>query len=74
MKLPQVSWRDVIRALSKKGFKVVRQKGSHMVLKDDKGNVAVVPRHETIKKGTLLSILQQAKLSRSEFLELLRDP
>jgi predicted RNA binding protein YcfA (HicA-like mRNA interferase family) len=74
VKLPQVSWRDVVRALEKKGFEVKRQRGSHMVLEDDKGNVAVVPRHKVIKRGTLLSILKQAKLSRSEFLELLRDP
>ncbi|MEV0004817.1 type II toxin-antitoxin system HicA family toxin [Micromonospora sp. NPDC050980] len=32
----------------------------------------VVPEHATIKRGTLASILRQADLTPSEFLELLR--
>jgi predicted RNA binding protein YcfA (HicA-like mRNA interferase family) len=47
----------------------VHQKGSHIFLTDGKHKVTV-PRHETIKKGTLLSIIQQAGLTREEFLEL----
>jgi predicted RNA binding protein YcfA (HicA-like mRNA interferase family) len=47
----------------------VHQKGSHIYLTDGKHKITV-PRHQTIKKGTLLSILQQAGLSREEFLEL----
>jgi len=31
-----------------------------------------VPRHDTVKKGTLLSIIIQAGLTREEFLKLLR--
>jgi predicted RNA binding protein YcfA (HicA-like mRNA interferase family) len=49
----------------------VRQKGSHIFLTDGKHKVTV-PCHEVIKKGTLLSIIQQAGLSREEFLELLQ--
>jgi len=55
--------------LNKVGFKIVHQKGSHIYLTDGKHKITV-PRHQTIKKGTLLSILQQAGLSREEFLEL----
>jgi len=47
----------------------VHQKGSHIYLTDGKHKITV-PRHQTIKRGTLLSILQQAGLSREEFLEL----
>jgi predicted RNA binding protein YcfA (HicA-like mRNA interferase family) len=47
----------------------VHQKGSHIFLTDRKHKITV-PRHQTIKKGTLLSILQQAGLSREELLEL----
>jgi predicted RNA binding protein YcfA (HicA-like mRNA interferase family) len=64
-----VSWSKVIKALSKAGFKIVRQKGSHIFLTDGKHKVTV-PRHALIKKGTLLSIIQQAGLTREEFLEL----
>jgi predicted RNA binding protein YcfA (HicA-like mRNA interferase family) len=55
--------------LNKVGFKIVHQKGSHIYLTDGKHKITV-PRHQAIKKGTLLSILQQAGLSREEFLEL----
>jgi predicted RNA binding protein YcfA (HicA-like mRNA interferase family) len=49
----------------------VHQKGSHIFLTDGKHRVTV-PRHEPIKKGTLLSIIQQAGLTREEFLELMK--
>lgn len=61
----------VIRALTHAGFKVISQKGSHIFLTDGKHKITV-PRHDPIKKGTLLSIIQQAGLTKEEFLELLR--
>jgi len=42
-----------------------------MFLTDRKHRITV-PRHEVIKKGTLLSIIHQAGLTREEFLELLK--
>jgi predicted RNA binding protein YcfA (HicA-like mRNA interferase family) len=49
---------------------VVHQKGSHIFLTDGKHKLTV-PRHDPVKKGTLLAIIQQAGLTREEFLELL---
>ncbi|GIU72901.1 MAG: hypothetical protein KatS3mg003_2380 [Candidatus Nitrosocaldaceae archaeon] len=71
MSLPVLSWREVIKALRKKGFKAIRQKGSHIFLEDNKGHYTTVPKHKEIKKGTLLKILEQAEISKEEFLELL---
>ncbi len=74
MKLPIVSGDDVIKALKKAGFEVVRQRGSHVSLhkKTPQGILlTVVPRKPEIKRGTLLSILRQAGISREEFLKLL---
>jgi len=74
MKLPSVSGDDVIKALKKAGFEVVRQRGSHVSLhkKTPEGVLlTVVPRKPEIKRGTLLSILRQAGISREEFLKLL---
>jgi len=71
MKLPLVSSDKILKLLSKRGFSIVRQKGSHICLhKKEKGKtlLVVVPRKEQIKKGTLISILKQAKISREEFL------
>ncbi|MEM3017283.1 MAG: type II toxin-antitoxin system HicA family toxin [Candidatus Bathyarchaeia archaeon] len=66
-----MSWRDVLRALQKVGFRPVRQRGSHILLSDNR-NIVVIPRHDEIKPGTLLSIIDQAKLTREEFLKLIK--
>lgn len=64
-KLPVLSGTELIRALKKEGFAVVRQKGSHVSLR--KGHLrTVVPLHEELAKGTLLAILRQCDLSRKE--------
>jgi predicted RNA binding protein YcfA (HicA-like mRNA interferase family) len=74
LKLPVVSGEDVIKTLYKAGFRVVRQKGSHvrMEKETDKGTIKVtVPLHPSLKKGTLKIILKQAGLTVEEFLKLL---
>ncbi len=71
MKLPFVSSDEVIKFLSKRGFLVVRQRGSHISLHKKENNntiLVVVPRRKEIKKGTLLSILRQAKISKEDFM------
>jgi predicted RNA binding protein YcfA (HicA-like mRNA interferase family) len=69
-KLPLLSWREVIKVLSKIGFVVARQRGSHIILvKDDR--VVPVPRHDQMKKGLLLEIIAEAGMTKEEFLELL---
>ncbi len=76
MKLPLISSDVMIKILvNKKGFSITRQKGSHISLhkKTDEGTLlVVVPQKREIKRGTLLSILRQAKMKRDEFLELVR--
>jgi predicted RNA binding protein YcfA (HicA-like mRNA interferase family) len=71
LSLPILSWRDVLKVLSKKGFRPVRQRGSHIIIEDAEGNFATVPRKNEIKRGTLLSIIEEAGLTKNEFLELL---
>jgi predicted RNA binding protein YcfA (HicA-like mRNA interferase family) len=73
MKLPRLSGPKVIKILSKQGFKVVRQKGSHIILvKESEASkrAVVVPNHKEIDKGTLLEIIRQAGLTRKEFIDL----
>ena len=68
-KLPLLSWREVVKALARAGFRVARQKGSHIILvKDD--IVVPVPKHEEIKRGLLIEIISEAGLTKEEFLEL----
>ena len=73
-KLPVVSGKEVIKALSKIGFKHVRTSGSHAILnkQTEKGKRTIpVPLHRELAKGTLKSIMKQAGLSLEDFLKLL---
>ncbi len=73
-KLPVVSAKDLIRALEKEGFQILRQKGSHIILqKKTPAEVvtAVVPNHSEIAKGTLRSILRKTKISPEQLIQLL---
>ena len=77
-KLPIVSSKDIIRVLQKIGFEYApkRGKGSHLafVKKDkDRTRLVIVPDKKEIPKGTLLAILEQAGLSKDEFVGLLKD-
>ncbi len=73
-KLPRLSGKEVIKTLSKAGFKSIRQRGSHVFMAKETVNskiTTVVPMHQEIDKGTLLNIIRQAKLTKEEFLNLL---
>jgi len=57
--IPQVSGKQVIKALQKIGFQTVRQKGSHARLSRIKNNtkqLLTIPDHKIIRKGTLLMV------------------
>jgi len=71
-KLPRISGRDAITALQSIGFAVIRQTGSHIVLKrSDPFSQLVVPDHRELDTGTLRAIIRQADLSVDEFIKLL---
>ncbi|MGP8125019.1 MAG: type II toxin-antitoxin system HicA family toxin [Nitrososphaerales archaeon] len=71
-RLPVLSWKEVIKALGKAGFRPVRQRGSHIILEGSEGRkFTVVPRHDEIAPTTLVKILAEAGLTREQFLELL---
>jgi len=69
---PQLG-KKVIKALSKLGFKIVRKRGSHVVLKHADGRLTVVPVHagEEIGSGLLNKIIKDTGLSREEFIKLI---
>jgi predicted RNA binding protein YcfA (HicA-like mRNA interferase family) len=41
-KLPRLTGKEIISALQKSGFKVIRTKGSHQLLRHDDGRATVV--------------------------------
>jgi predicted RNA binding protein YcfA (HicA-like mRNA interferase family) len=64
-KLPRVSGAEVVRALQSLGFAVVRQRGSHIVMRRGSSG-CVVPNHRELKIGTLAGVLKQAGVSAEE--------
>ena len=72
-KLPAITANEVIKALEKRGFYRVRQKGSHVQLKNEDNLVVTVPIHKgkTLGRGLLRKILRDANLTVEELIELL---
>jgi predicted RNA binding protein YcfA (HicA-like mRNA interferase family) len=70
-KLPILSGKEMIIALQKSGFKVIRQKGSHVSLQSGIYKT-VVPLHDELAKGTIVGILKQCGLSREDLIQLIR--
>jgi predicted RNA binding protein YcfA (HicA-like mRNA interferase family) len=71
-RLPTLKARDVIRALEKARFSVVRQKGSHAFLQDPDGHTTVVPLHpgRDIDRALLQKIISDTGMTQQEFLKL----
>jgi len=73
-KLPVISGRECVKALSKIGFYFKRQEGSHIILRrDDPFTQIVVPDHKELDRGTLRAIIRQAGISVDEFINLLNQ-
>lgn len=71
-KLPQISGRECVKALESMGFYIVRQKGSHVILRCDiPFTEVIVPDHKVLDKGTLRSIIRKVGLDVEEFIDLL---
>jgi predicted RNA binding protein YcfA (HicA-like mRNA interferase family) len=72
--VPSLPYDQVIRALQRDGWIVVRQKGSHIRLQKHTTTETLkltVPAHRPIKRTTLSHILKQARLTIEQFNELL---
>ena len=73
-KLPQISAKELIKALRKVGFVVVSQRGSHIKLRKlhPIRKTIIIPNHKIIRPGTLNNILKIAEVSRQELVRLTR--
>ena len=70
---PRVTGTEVIAALGKAGFSVLRIRGSHHFLRHEDGRSTVVPVHagETIGPGLLHKILRDCQITTDQLTELL---
>ncbi len=70
-RLKKISGKDCVKILCNKfGFRVIRRKGSHIILAKDalEGRIGtVVPNHKELKIGTLKGVLTLAKLKEEDF-------
>jgi predicted RNA binding protein YcfA (HicA-like mRNA interferase family) len=71
-RLPALTPAEVIRALERSGWRVIRQRGSHISLgKEAVSHIVTVPLHrKDLPRGTLRQIIKDAGLSVDEFFEL----
>lgn len=74
MKLSPVSGKKLIKIFSMKGFQVVRQRSSHVQMKNSAGILVTVPLHanKDVGVGIILKILRDTEISREEFFDLER--
>lgn len=72
-KFPSVTGAELIKALGKVGFEVVRIKGSHHRVEHSDGRRSTIPVHgkETLGPGILLKILRDVEMTRDDLLPLL---
>jgi predicted RNA binding protein YcfA (HicA-like mRNA interferase family) len=68
-RLPRLRGREVIAALRRAGFSVIRVKGSHHFMRHSDGRVTVVPVHtgETLGPGLLNKILKDVEMDAEQF-------
>ena len=66
---PRLTGKQLIAALRRAGFQVIRIKGSHHFLQHSDGRRTLVPVHsgETIGPGMLTQILRACKMTEEEF-------
>lgn len=72
--LPRASGREVVKALARIGYEQDRQRGSHIILRQNSypHRRITVPNHKEIAKGTLRAIIREAGLTVDEFKALLQ--
>lgn len=71
--LPILAPREVIKTFEELGWRVVRQKGSHIIMTKP-GHVATlsIPNHPNIARGTLRSLISKSGFTVEQFLETLQ--
>jgi predicted RNA binding protein YcfA (HicA-like mRNA interferase family) len=71
--LPLLKPSEVVRTFTQLGWRVARQRGSHIILTKP-GHIATlsVPDHEHVARGTLRALINRAGITQEEFLAIVR--
>lgn len=72
-RMPSIKYREFVKVLKELGYFRVRQKGSHVIFKNEEGGRIVVPYHKgrDIPRGLLRKLISDLDLEVLEFLRLL---
>jgi predicted RNA binding protein YcfA (HicA-like mRNA interferase family) len=67
--------KKVAKALGKLGFEQIRQRGSHLFLRHPDGRTTIIPVHSTenIGAGMIKKIIEDVKITRDEWIELIKS-
>jgi predicted RNA binding protein YcfA (HicA-like mRNA interferase family) len=68
VKLPLLSGREVLAALSRLGFVEIHRKGSHVKMEHPDGRRIVLPFHDEVDRYTLKGALRDASVEIVDFL------
>jgi predicted RNA binding protein YcfA (HicA-like mRNA interferase family) len=69
---PQLSGKEVVSIFQLLGWKIARQRGSHIILvKENHPATLAVPNHKEIAQGTLRGLIRSAGISTKEFFDVL---
>jgi predicted RNA binding protein YcfA (HicA-like mRNA interferase family) len=69
--LPVISGQEAIKAFQKLGFKIHRQRGSHVILYHANGRHLSIPDHKELDRGTLRALVCGAGISVEDFVKVL---
>lgn len=73
-KVPSLPYTQIVRALQRDGWAIVRQRGSHLRLQKRLGAELLkitIPAYRPVKRSTLAHILKQGQLDVERFLNLI---
>jgi predicted RNA binding protein YcfA (HicA-like mRNA interferase family) len=73
-KLPVISGKQLCKILSKTGYLIDHQTGSHIILRNENPphRRLTIPNHKEIAKGTLRAIIRQAGFTLEEFNKIMK--
>lgn len=71
--LPIIAGRIAIKALLKLGYRVTRQRGSHVRLHHANKKPITVPDNKVLGKGLIRKILRDVEISVEDFIRLLKE-
>ena len=72
MKLPLLSGKQVLAALTRLGFAEVHRKGSHVKMKHSDGRIIVFPFHDEVDRFTLRGARRDADVDLPAFIKGIR--